>query len=225
MEAQVKGVFAMNKRISFAFLIAIIMVANIFAGGKKESPAPAQSATQEESHEEPVTLIDEPVTPTPPSPPLVPLTGEILELAVQNDISFTTFIYYISAAVVLEKNKNDRRIIPNDKGEVTLQIDSAYDEINIRKDTGGLLTENPDGRPWVLKVYFSNESQFLSFKENAENKRFELDFNAIGGDKTVSFGGSDYILSFRERPYLQIRLAEIINNQPNIITLPGVSKD
>jgi hypothetical protein len=178
------------KRMRLGWLLLAGSLISVILGGCKSKP-------------EPVLPLSYPV-------PLVPFTQKIIIRVQDNGQDIKVFQYYISAAIILEKESRNEKLEISDTGEGLLTKYIIREQIEIFPGTRGILINYTDTNPdaLVIEVCFDEKdtTKTLKFIKKASEDRYYLDYNQEMHN--IEFGGEIYSLHMFENtssPHLLIR--------------------
>jgi hypothetical protein len=196
------------------------------------------------------TVIVKKEVPVPmkePSPrtPLVPLTQKIIRRVERNQLAINRFQYYISAAIVLEKEERKDNLTISETGEGWLEETVTLKQVEILPATKGVMKDSRDTVTYIsaigavrdsrdtngtisaIEVCFdeNDTDKILTFKKDAAGDRFILDYDYAKG--TIHYGGETYKLRMfttKDDPYLLVRYYEKTLDAPDVRKLAGQPK-
>jgi hypothetical protein len=158
--------------------------------------------------------------------PMVPITQKIITRVQGNGGDIKNFKFYISAAVILERDIITESLQISDTGEGWLREPIVQEGIEIFPGTKGVLIKYSDANPnaSTIEVCFdeTDRHKTLTFIKNAVEDRYYLDYNRA--EKNIIFNGETYNLRMFDNtssPHLLIRYTEPITTNPNVQRLDG----
>ncbi|GHU96873.1 hypothetical protein FACS189483_01110 [Spirochaetia bacterium] len=181
-------------------------------------------------HTAPSTLVDLPpvLNPAPYPIPLVPVTESIIRRVQDNGKHITGFQYYISAAIILEREQRSETVQIFDTGEGLLEENVIREQIEIFPGAGGTFIRYHEPNPGasIIEICFDENdgNKTLIFRKNAVDGRFYLDYNRQRG--TIVYAGQTYTLRMfdnTDAAYLLIRYYDPVPRGPHVQRLGGRS--